>query len=170
MPASMPARPSQAEWERRAVEQLSARKAEKDKAEAERRIIIGGTDCTDNIRELLACAPPLTEEASALIAIFFRDPDPRPDEWPATPRLSGRAVNPKAGSLYAAHLRASDGICDRCRKEGRREVDHCHEHGVVRGLICRNCNNLDDDNMGSPYRNNCGFCEWELWLQRRLSR
>ena len=56
-------------------------------------------------------------------------------------------------------LDAQGGVCAICRspetyllasgKDSRLSVDHCHETGVVRGLLCRSCNlvlgHLGDD-------------------------
>lgn len=165
----MPTRPTRDEWEAKAVERLQARHAEREaerEAEALRKF---GAKGLAHLKALVAAAPPLTPEQISVLRPLFRDSDPRP-EWPGEPRLSGRSVNPKARSLYAPHLRASEGACERCGSEGRREVDHCHGHGVVRGLICRNCNGLDDANMGDEYRARCGFCEHDAWLERRLAR
>jgi recombination endonuclease VII len=169
MPASMPATPAQAEWEQKAAELLIARRAEREaerEAEALRRFGAAGLA---HMKALVAAAPPLTSEQINRLRPLLADSDPKP-EWPSVPRLSGRSLNPKAGSLYAPHLRASDGPCGRCGNHGRREVDHCHEHGVVRGLICRNCNALAEVNMGNGYRALCGFCEQDAWLERRLAR
>ena len=54
---------------------------------------------------------------------------------------------------YNQMLAEQDGRCAICRatcKSGRQlAVDHCHETGVVRGLLCMNCNRvlgwMDDD-------------------------
>jgi len=58
---------------------------------------------------------------------------------------------------FFAMLDEQDGKCDICSEpfvfgEGRRKtacVDHCHETGVIRGLLCGGCNtgigNLRDD-------------------------
>jgi hypothetical protein len=41
-------------------------------------------------------------------------------------------------------LKKQGGKCAICRKVGAREktlaIDHCHEAGHVRGLLCSNCN------------------------------
>lgn len=45
---------------------------------------------------------------------------------------------------YKAMLAEQDGRCAVCRAEpGERtlDVDHCHDTGVVRGLLCGSCNN-----------------------------
>lgn len=45
---------------------------------------------------------------------------------------------------YARMLEEQNGVCAICKKEcptGQRlSVDHCHDTGKVRGLLCRNCN------------------------------
>lgn len=45
---------------------------------------------------------------------------------------------------YESMYRAQDGVCAICRNTcslGRQlSVDHCHESGEVRGLLCSNCN------------------------------
>lgn len=51
---------------------------------------------------------------------------------------------------YAEMVEASKGLCAICRKPMKRPcIDHCHETGKVRGLLCHNCNvgigNLRDD-------------------------
>jgi hypothetical protein len=124
-------------------------------------------------------APPATAEQKKKFTILFarlsadllaNDPNPKPKVVPVKPVRSGRSVDPKAGALYGGHLRASDGPCRRCGAVGRREVDHCHDHLAVRGLICRGCNSIDEDNMGEAYRANCGWCAWDIWLANELAR
>lgn len=56
---------------------------------------------------------------------------------------------------YRAYFEAQEGRCAICRGEpaekpwGRLQVDHCHESGDVRGLLCGRCNrglgNFSDD-------------------------
>lgn len=44
---------------------------------------------------------------------------------------------------YLSLLSKQDGVCAICQQEcekGRLCVDHCHNTGAVRGLLCRNCN------------------------------
>lgn len=120
-------------------------------------------------RKLVADWPPLSDDQRDHLALLLADNgDGRPKGRPVTPTLSGRALDPEAGSLYARHLRATDGGCQRCGTSGGREVDHCHEHNIVRGLICRSCNLLAERSMGDKYRACCQFCAWETWRKTVL--
>lgn len=54
---------------------------------------------------------------------------------------------------YAVLLARQNGVCAICRGDtkgrGRFHVDHCHQTGIIRGLLCAKCNLLlghaDDD-------------------------
>lgn len=50
---------------------------------------------------------------------------------------------------YEELLIKQDGRCAICNRIRKLHVDHCHETGRVRGLLCNNCNcgigNLQDD-------------------------
>jgi len=37
-------------------------------------------------------------------------------------------------------LVAQGGVCDICKEAKKLHVDHCHDTGIVRGLICHGCN------------------------------
>lgn len=45
---------------------------------------------------------------------------------------------------YKAMIKAQDGVCAICKKECSSglglSVDHCHETGKIRGLLCKKCN------------------------------
>jgi hypothetical protein len=41
---------------------------------------------------------------------------------------------------WEALCAAQGGCCAICHRERRLDVDHCHESGKVRGLLCRRCN------------------------------
>jgi coenzyme F420-reducing hydrogenase beta subunit len=41
---------------------------------------------------------------------------------------------------YQTMLNAQSGSCALCEKSDDLCVDHCHETGKVRGLLCRQCN------------------------------
>lgn len=125
----------------------------------------------DHIKRFVDTCPPLSEGQITELTLLLAEPDPnpRPANPASRPVRGGRSIDPKAGSLYGGHLRATDGPCRRCDAKGRREVDHCHAHLVVRGLICRGCNGLAEASIGDDYRKNCGWCEWDIWLARELA-
>lgn len=41
---------------------------------------------------------------------------------------------------YELMVEERDGRCDVCQEQHPLVVDHCHSSGVVRGLLCRQCN------------------------------
>lgn len=41
---------------------------------------------------------------------------------------------------YAAMLEAQNGLCALCEQREPKHIDHCHETGRVRGLLCPSCN------------------------------
>lgn len=44
---------------------------------------------------------------------------------------------------YNAILKSQNGVCDICKKDNVRfHVDHNHQSGVVRGILCENCNRM----------------------------
>ena len=43
---------------------------------------------------------------------------------------------------FDALLEKQGGVCAICRKQSRLHVDHCHDTGAIRGLLCQNCNLL----------------------------
>lgn len=70
------------------------------------------------------------------------------DKNPARAALLGKRGNLKANygitvEAYDALFVAQDGKCAICRGDGTRAlaVDHCHETGLIRGLLCDSCNN-----------------------------
>ena len=132
-----------------------------------------GLSLEEHVRWNTDHAPPFSPGIRAKLgAIFASAPpvNPRPEKKPTMPRRAGKALDPTPGTLYGRHLRATPGTCQRCQQEGPREVDHCHEHHVVRGLICPGCNKLAEKSMGDLWRRNCLWCAWDLWLEKELSR
>lgn len=60
-------------------------------------------------------------------------------------RDSAAKVKRKYGLSKAEHdkmLWDQDRKCAICGEEAKLSVDHCHETGKVRGLLCSNCNHL----------------------------
>lgn len=43
-------------------------------------------------------------------------------------------------AAYAATLEAQGGGCGICGSDDRLVVDHCHETGATRGILCNTCN------------------------------
>ena len=41
---------------------------------------------------------------------------------------------------YEALAKRSGGLCEICQEKEAQHIDHCHDTGVVRGLLCQQCN------------------------------
>jgi hypothetical protein len=50
---------------------------------------------------------------------------------------------------YEEMLSAQNGLCAICKKASKLVVDHCHQTGAVRGLLCLSCNLM----LGHAYDN-----------------
>lgn len=50
------------------------------------------------------------------------------------------------------------GMCERCGEDPARVVEHCHQHGLVRGYACYRCNSLPDERMGDAWLARCEGC------------
>lgn len=58
-------------------------------------------------------------------------------------RLNNRAAFNKYGITREEYERLVDkqsNKCKICNKVAKLSIDHCHESGVVRGLLCTQCN------------------------------
>lgn len=82
------------------------------------------------------------ERIKARDAKYYRENIPR-----IAPRMRARSLAARYGideSAYQKFLSQQNGMCAICQKpqaSGRRlAVDHCHETGVIRGLLCQACN------------------------------
>lgn len=68
--------------------------------------------------------------------------------------------------VYDAMFKQQNGVCKICKQTERGRyknlaVDHCHQTGTVRGLLCRRCN------LGLAYLENKFFMDSALtYLQR----
>ncbi len=158
-----------AEWEEQAAGRLKARQAERKAARTPEQVQVD-----EWAQRQLAASPrpPLSPSQRDVLAALFSGQswNPQPERKPGPPRNGGRTVDPSPGTLYGAHLRASPGGCQRCRKDGPREVDHCHEHHVVRGPLCGDCNKVSEKSLGDDWRLNCPWCAWDIWLEKELAR
>lgn len=166
-----------AAWMKDATVRIEARQTERIAAERARLAARTPEQVTrdEAIKAIVDRMPPFTAEQRERLeqlrpVLAGSLSSPRPERKPTPPRRTGRALDPPAGILYGEHLRATPGSCQRCRKDGSREVDHCHEHHVVRGLICRPCNKLSEKSLGDDWRRNCLWCAWDLWLAEELAR
>ncbi|MGW5421011.1 endonuclease domain-containing protein [Streptomyces sp. NPDC003943] len=74
---------------------------------------------------------------------------------------------PGAGRDHA--IVSPDGLRGSCRKAPAAHVDHCHETGRVRGVLCFNCNSaigkLGDD--PDVLRRAIAYLEGNAWKQTR---
>jgi len=67
-------------------------------------------------------------------------------EWERTHRVSRQGIRRKSKyqitkDEYAQMLESQHGSCKICKTEMKTIcIDHCHETGKVRGLLCRKCN------------------------------
>lgn len=77
------------------------------------------------------------EEMRALVSAWYRA---NRDTIAAATRLKRTGCTPE---LYQSLLEKQGGVCAICRRESKDKqlaADHCHDTGVVRGLLCFQCN------------------------------
>ena len=62
-------------------------------------------------------------------------------------------------------------ICDRVikgRVNGGATLDHCHDTGVIRGVLCRTCNGGEGKIKNMAIRYGGGKDNWQKWLRSML--
>jgi hypothetical protein len=118
-----------------------------------------------HIENIVDDAPPISEmsyrQVDRLRTLLSNG---KSQDFPARP-VTGRTINPVNGTIYRPAMRAADGTCEICHRTGARDVDHCHEHGIVRGFLCRSCNGrIREDAEWDPWMKQCQFCAFvRLW-------
>ena len=55
-------------------------------------------------------------------------------------RQARQSVYGLSQEAYEALLERSGGLCEICQERDWKHLDHCHDSGVVRGLLCQQCN------------------------------
>lgn len=63
--------------------------------------------------------------------------------YKATPWTYKKHLKEKYGltmDQYDGMYKTCNGLCQICGSDGKLNVDHCHETGKVRGLLCTRCN------------------------------
>jgi len=110
------------------------------------RMICSVDDCTRPSRARGLCHPHYQADwrqtnPERIKAQRAKDDSTRSDEQKFARDLKRYKITPEQ---YGSMLEAQGGVCAICRQEdatGRRlSVDHSHETGKVRGLLCTNCN------------------------------
>ena len=69
-------------------------------------------------------------------------------------------------AAFAALVAAQGGLCAICRVNAASHLDHCHDSGVVRGLLCVPCNNGLGLFRDDPNRLEAAACYLRLAAQR----
>lgn len=77
---------------------------------------------------------------------YFREKDSRTSRRVVWRKSHLQRVYGVSEELYDYILRSQDFVCAICHREESREnrslsLDHCHESGKIRGLLCDSCNN-----------------------------
>lgn len=98
--------------------------------------------CDREYRKQYQARPEYNAKAAAKAAEWRRN---RPAEAKAERRRQNLRMYGLTPRKYAVMLELQGGVCAICRcacKTGRNlAVDHDHDTGVVRGLLCNDCNN-----------------------------
>jgi hypothetical protein len=55
-----------------------------------------------------------------------------------------------SNSQYLGLLNSNNGMCIICQNEKATDIDHCHISGMVRGMICHNCNMMLGHSKDNP--------------------
>jgi Recombination endonuclease VII len=117
------------------------------------------------VDRLVADAPPLSRGQKDLIRLVFSGTPP-PEDSPIADIEPYLLHDPPAGAPYSTRCRAAAGACERCGTEGKRMVDHCHQHNQVRGLVCVRCNNTRESRHGFEWIIRCPSC-LDAWRHHR---
>lgn len=90
------------------------------------------------------------------------------------PVLTGRDIRAELSDLQDRRC----GICGAPEREGDRlELDHDHDSGMVRGLLCGQCNKQEGRHGCDRPVHECAICSWRVrpavcwlgWTERHLN-
>ena len=92
-----------------------------------------------------------------------------PEKFSASQRAAALRRFGITAAVYDVLFASQGGVCAICRggnKSGRRlAIDHCHETGKIRGLLCASCNVF----LGRLEKINFDVAAFKAYIQRSVS-